>query len=65
MAVRQATMRDLSLLKDVGVALSCQTLDFDGQHHLALSANYITDDWHITRRTLRYSGGGGDREKIL
>uniref|UniRef100_A0A914HWH8 BED-type domain-containing protein n=1 Tax=Globodera rostochiensis TaxID=31243 RepID=A0A914HWH8_GLORO len=52
-AVRQATVRDLSLVKDAGVALSCQTMNFGGERHLAVAASYITDDWRITRRTLR------------
>lgn len=54
--VRHATMRDLALVKDLGVALSCQTLEFAGERHVAVSANYITDDWRITRRTLRWVG---------
>ncbi|KAL3110178.1 hypothetical protein niasHT_015781 [Heterodera trifolii] len=52
-AVRQATVRDLSMVKNDGVALSCQTLNFGGERHVTLIANYITDDWRITRRTLR------------
>uniref|UniRef100_A0A183CIU7 Protein kinase domain-containing protein n=1 Tax=Globodera pallida TaxID=36090 RepID=A0A183CIU7_GLOPA len=52
-SVRQATVRDLSLVKDAGVALSCQTMNFGGERHLAVAASYITDDWRITRRTLR------------
>jgi hypothetical protein len=58
-AVLQATARDLEQVKSVGIALNCQTLEYGGEQHYAISANYITDDWRITRRTLRFDGCRG------
>lgn len=51
--VRRSTMQDLSGAIDYGVALSCQGISFADEHYVSIVATYITEDWQITRRTLR------------
>lgn len=46
-------MQDLSGAIDYGVALSCQGISFADEHYVSIVATYITEDWQITRRTLR------------
>lgn len=52
--LKEVTVRDLARMKDLGVAMSCHTHHIAGQRHVTLSANYIAEDWRMTRRTLRW-----------
>ncbi|KAI6234538.1 BED-type domain-containing protein [Aphelenchoides fujianensis] len=52
-AVRQATISDLVALKDVGISLTCQHVHFGGKKFISVIANYLTEEWQLTKRTLK------------
>ncbi|KAI6175678.1 BED-type domain-containing protein [Aphelenchoides bicaudatus] len=53
MDVQQATMQDLAGLKDAGISLSCQRVHLGGQCFICVNANYLTEDWQMTRRCVK------------
>ncbi|KAI6200345.1 BED-type domain-containing protein [Aphelenchoides besseyi] len=52
-AVRKATINDLVSLKDVGISLTCQTVYFAGSSYICVTANYLTEEWQLTKRNLK------------
>lgn len=46
-------MHDLDALKDVGVNLSCQRIYFGGDSYACVNSNYLTEEWQLTKRTLK------------
>uniref|UniRef100_A0A915EAR2 BED-type domain-containing protein n=1 Tax=Ditylenchus dipsaci TaxID=166011 RepID=A0A915EAR2_9BILA len=51
--VRQATAEDLEAARSVGASFNCQSMTLAEEHYLSISCNYITEDWAITRRSLK------------
>ncbi|TMS38470.1 hypothetical protein L596_005189 [Steinernema carpocapsae] len=48
-----STSADVAVsLKDYGLALSCRQIQYDDSLFISLWVNYITEDWHLSRRVL-------------
>ncbi|KAH7725406.1 HAT family dimerization domain-containing protein [Aphelenchoides avenae] len=56
-SVRRSTMQDLSCAMDYGISISCQGITFADEQYISVVATYITEDWQITRRTLKVKQG--------
>lgn len=41
-------------MKESGISLTCQVIRFGGEGFISVAANYITEEWQLTQRTLRW-----------
>uniref|UniRef100_A0A1I8ASV8 BED-type domain-containing protein n=1 Tax=Steinernema glaseri TaxID=37863 RepID=A0A1I8ASV8_9BILA len=52
-AAKKSTSADVALnLKDYGLALSCRQIQYEESIFVSFWVNYITEDWHLSRRVL-------------
>uniref|UniRef100_A0A914EFM6 BED-type domain-containing protein n=1 Tax=Acrobeloides nanus TaxID=290746 RepID=A0A914EFM6_9BILA len=49
---KNATAMDLSTLKDLGISLIAQQIDYNGEEFFSIWSSYISDDWRAHRRCL-------------
>ncbi|KAK0399904.1 hypothetical protein QR680_003267 [Steinernema hermaphroditum] len=52
-AAKKSTSADVAVsLKDYGLALSCRQITYEDSIFVSFWVNYITEDWHLSRRVL-------------
>jgi hypothetical protein len=46
-------MHDLNTMKEIGLSLTCQSIYFGGNSYICVTANYLTEEWQLTKRSLK------------